>query len=353
MIMHCYAEKVLIVLLISGLPLRVQSSLSRQLRLLGNHLEALGMRCELSGPSPDPSRLSEAKACILLGYPDQFPFLTGDEALHMPLFLWAQFSKPPDPQTLERVAAVPLTEKTREFVRGACVSRVYAPIPHGVDTSVFHPLSDAERLMVREGLGVGEGFVVGTVGANSPRKRFDSLMESFALFFKRHGDAFLIIKMDRRVSRDGIDIEELAKKMGILKRLRVIEGDIPESDLCRLYGAMDVYMNLSEWEGFCVPVIEAMACGLPVAALPIQGPGEIVPYDDLIVSRYTTHMEGKTTLLWADPDEAARVLVKAAGDPHLRAELKQRGLREVRERYDIRHVARAWEMLIRGNVDTG
>jgi len=45
-----------------------------------------------------------------------------------------------------------------------------------------------------------------------------------------------------------------------------------------------VYMNLSEWEGFGIPVIEAMSCGLPVLTHGLQGPGEIVPYTETLAA---------------------------------------------------------------------
>jgi len=100
-------------------------------------------------------------------------------------------------------------------------------------------------------------------------------------------------------------------------------------------------------------VIEAMACGVPVVCMPIQGPGEIIPYDELIVSKYCKHEEDRTTLLLADPEEAARMLAKAAENPHLCNSLVCRGLVEVEKRYDIRNVARAWERLIVSTTGTG
>lgn len=72
-----------------------------------------------------------------------------------------------------------------------------------------------------------------------------------------------------------------------------------------LYGVMYLYINLSEWEGFCIPVIEAMACGVPVAAQPIQGPAEIFPYQDLIIPESSIHEEEGRVFLHARPDAVA------------------------------------------------
>ncbi|MGQ9615528.1 MAG: glycosyltransferase family 4 protein [Spirochaetota bacterium] len=335
-------------MLISGLPLHVKSSFSRQLKLLGSHLEDLGIGIRFNGPSTSLSELESTDACILLGYPDQFLFLEECKKVRKtPLFLWAQFSRPPEPETLDGLFLVPLTPKTSDFLCIAGLKKVHQPIPHGVDTGVFHPVSVHEKREVREELGIKNGFLVGTVGANSLRKRFDRIIEAFALFNKWYGDAFLIIKTNRVISYDGIDIAKLAHKAGILDRCIVIERELSQEELCRIYGAMDIYINLSEWEGFCIPVIEAMACGVPVVSLPIQGPGEIIPYDDLIVRKYSRYDEEGATLLLADPEEAAMVIFKVAENLKLRSLLSLKGLREVEDRYDIRLIARAWEGLIR------
>jgi len=352
--MGSFNDSSLNLMLISGLPLHVKSSFSRQLELLGSYLEELGMSIGFSGPSLSLSELESADACILLGYPDQFSFIADfTHVKKIPVFLWAQFSRPPEPKSLERFWMVPLTLKTSEFLHIAGVNKVCPPIPHGVDTGIFHPVAEQERRKVREELGIGNGFVVGTVGANSPRKRFDRIIEAFALFNRWHRDSCLVIKTNRIVSHDGIDLGWLADKAGVLNKCILIERELSQDELCHLYGAMDVYLNLSEWEGFCIPVIEAMACGVPVVCMPIQGPGEIIPYDELIVSKYCKHDEDETTLLLADPEEAARMLAKAAENPHLCNSLVCRGLVEVEKRYDIRNVARAWERLIVSTTGTG
>jgi glycosyltransferase involved in cell wall biosynthesis len=46
----------------------------------------------------------------------------------------------------------------------------------------------------------------------------------------------------------------------------VFTGPVPEEDLAAYYGRADVYVSLSEHEGFCVPLVEAMASDVPVLA---------------------------------------------------------------------------------------
>src|SRR5881398_2284357 len=43
-------------------------------------------------------------------------------------------------------------------------------------------------------------------------------------------------------------------------------GPVPDEDLAAFYRWADVYVSLSEHEGFCVPLVEAMAAGVPILA---------------------------------------------------------------------------------------
>jgi len=326
-------------LLLSVNPPDRKTSFARQLELLAGAFCRRGVGALAAGGDRETG-FDGYDALILLGFPDQLSRAGIGE--RTPLFLWAQFSRPPDPSALEGWTAVPLTETTRRFLLSAGVKRVAAPIPHGVDLSRFRPLPAAEKIKIREETGLGGRFVVGTVGANSARKRYKTIFESFALFAEKRRDAALVVKTDGTFARDGTDLANLAARSGVTDRTRFIEGELDEDGMARLYNSMDLYLNLSEWEGFCIPVVEAMACGVPVAAQPVQGPGEIVPYGDLLVRGSDVVEEGGTVLSLAKPEKAAGVLLKAASDPLLAAALAAEGRRAAELRYDIADVAGAW-----------
>lgn len=349
------------VLLISGLPLEKKTSFSCQLNLLSSFLKKKGIESVLAGPSTHGKSLdlkyihdliqkTNVKASILLGYPDQFPFLTDKEKPGIPVLLWVQFSKQPDTEALGNTIPVPLTEKTETFLMKSGVSNIESVIPHGVDTEVFHQRSDKEREQIRKEYGLQDRFVVGTVAANTKRKGFDRIIESFSFFAKKREDALLLIKTDRVLSIDGADLKALSERFGVYNRTKILDGDFGERKLSQIYTIMDVYLNLSEWEGFCIPVIEAMACGIPIITHPVQGPFEIVPYQDLLISGGTTVQEGETLLLLANPIKTASILLKASNNPSLLRKLGELGIKEVEKKYDIRVVADQWEKLIRNIV---
>ncbi|HUX22533.1 MAG TPA: glycosyltransferase family 4 protein [Spirochaetia bacterium] len=374
-----------IIRLVSGLPLRRESSFIRQLRLLKRTFDELSVPAEVSGPPfedlylPDGGTLggipgglvdtrpaakrAPDRARILLGYPDQFHFVTptNHQVSAAPTFLWTQLSGPPKRSELGfyRLARpVALTERTWSFL-AAAVSRFFPggiPIlPHGVDTKVFRPPTDDERKRevaeTRHRFGLDESFTVGTVAANSFRKRFDRMFEAFALFHKRAPGAKerisrFVVKTDRIRGLDGRDLSELARRYGIEEEVLFIEEDMGEVELAALFGSFDLYLNLSEWEGFCIPVIEAMACGVPVVSHDVQGPGELLPYAELIVPGSTRSNDEGVLLLDASPEQAAKVLERAYRERKLRARASEIGRRTCVDLYDIHRVADAWLALL-------
>jgi len=357
----------------SGLTLTRATSFSRQLVLLGTFLRKRGIDVTVTGPGPEQynpsipgenSTSAQERACeqydyirhiagnkgidgaILLGYPDQFPFVHKAPSPDFPCFLWAQFSRPPDPAAIGKALAVPLTPRSGYFLEKGGVMHRGPVIPHGVDTGMFYPPGVQERRLERRKRGLQDCLVIGTVGAHSARKRFGDIIQTAARLRSRLPEIRLVIKTDRVVSGDGTDIMSIARKHGLTGQLTVITGNLSDDEMRALYGIMDVYLNLSEWEGFCIPVVEAMACGVPVASLPGQGPGEIVPYTDLRIPVHRTSLEGGSTLTNADPRKAAEILYEMLHHLERLGRLRDIGVEESRTKYDIRTVTSLWIDLI-------
>jgi glycosyltransferase involved in cell wall biosynthesis len=347
-------------LLASGLPLRADgeglpTSFQRQLELLASGFRQAGREALVVGPSDAAGAFGEgpdgpdAEAAILLGYPDQFPWLRIRGEAPLPLYLWAQCSRPPDPRAYGPARAVPLTALTAAFLAQAGVPHPGPVIPHGVDTALFRPLTAEERARARRALGLGACFAVGAVGAHSYRKRFDLILAGFALFAAGQPGARLVIKTDRAISREGSDLRLLAHCCGIADRVAVLIEEISVTGMRDLYGALDLLLNLSEWEGFGLPVVEAMACGLPVVTHRVQGPGELVPYGELTAEDSEAREEGGSRLLQARPTTVARLLARAAADPQLRRWAADLGRREAESRYEVARVVKRWERLLKSD----
>ncbi len=137
----------------------------------------------------------------------------------------------------------------------------------GVDTVFWHPATPEEKSSLRKGLGIGEDeFVVLTVADNQERKNLSAGMESVALLKQQTDRKVRYIMVTRPDSPVGWRINDYALELGILKDLIVFNRGLPAKDLWGLYAASDVYLSTSKAEGLGMPVLEAMACGIPCVA---------------------------------------------------------------------------------------
>lgn len=146
-------------------------------------------------------------------------------------------------------------------------------LPHGVNTQVYYPL---DKSLSRKAFNLEQNnFIIGIVGANNDdetRKAWDANFLAFKFFLDNNPDAkkdtLLVAHTDPENDR-GRNLIELAKHIGIEKN--IIWNDrymtslltLPESAMCRLYNSFDVFLLLSRREGFCLPALEAQACGVP------------------------------------------------------------------------------------------
>jgi glycosyltransferase involved in cell wall biosynthesis len=124
----------------------------------------------------------------------------------------------------------------------------------------FHRLPETERRSVLERYGLTEGYVL-FVGVIQPRKNLERLLHAIALLRPRVECCRLVI-----VGKIGWKTEELfllVDKLG-LKRCVKFTGYVPDDDLPAIYQGATVFAYPALWEGFGLPVLEAMASGVPV-----------------------------------------------------------------------------------------
>jgi glycosyltransferase involved in cell wall biosynthesis len=118
--------------------------------------------------------------------------------------------------------------------------------------------------------GISEGVPLFlTVGGLSPHKNVLALLRSFEVLLGEHPEVELAIVGD--TSGEGFydNVAELRSFVGERPRLRRqvrFTGYLPDDDLVALYNDATALVFPSLWEGFGLPAIEAMACGLPVLA---------------------------------------------------------------------------------------
>ena len=159
----------------------------------------------------------------------------------------------------------------------------------------------------------GPGPLVLCVGRLAPHKRHDLVIETFALYQRGCApDARLLLAGEPLSPAYRDLVERRLSASGALGA--VVAGGLPQAALDGAFAdaaAGGVLLSMSEHEGFCIPLLEAFAHGVPVVARQAGAMGEV----------------GGDAVLWSDPDPAvsAELIDLAVRDGSLREELRRRG----------------------------
>lgn len=135
-------------------------------------------------------------------------------------------------------------------------------IPLGIDREFWERRAGDGDEEVRRRFNLPDSFIL-FVGAFEKRKNITGLLDALKIVHGRVGPVPLVL-----VGRKGEDFPNIKKKAEDLDLISslLFTGYCGEKDLRFLYHMADLLVYPSLWEGFGLPLLEAMACGLPVAA---------------------------------------------------------------------------------------
>lgn len=192
-------------------------------------------------------------------------------------------------------------------------SGIVRVVPHGVPPRFFAPRDaalEADAAARRKRLGIDGPYLL-QVGGARPRKNVPFLLRAFARFRLRGGAASLVIA--------GPGEPPASAPRGV----RTL-GWVDDADLLALYDGATALVVASEAEGFGIPVLEAMARGTPVVALPTGGVVEAAGDAALLIGGAELRdgaAEG------ASEEAFATALLRVERDPAFRELLSVRGRR--------------------------
>ncbi|MCI0713297.1 MAG: glycosyltransferase family 4 protein, partial [Chloroflexi bacterium] len=145
---------------------------------------------------------------------------------------------------------------------------------------IFRPPTAEQIDAVRQRYQLPEQFLL-VVGTIEPRKNYSRLVEALMRLRESHSDLKLVV-----VGSKGWLYDEFFGKIAALNATGhvIFPGFIPDEDLPVVYGMATVVVMASVYEGFGLPILEAMACGTPVvcsstSSLPELG-GDVARYFD-------------------------------------------------------------------------
>ncbi len=187
-------------------------------------------------------------------------------------------------------------------------------IPLAAD-EYFRPLPSGEaRNAVRRRFGLEEDYLL-FVGSLFSRRHIPTLLEAFEVALKDGGPAKLVLVGEDWLGANSTispAIEALHLRLGRQAVLHL--PHVEEGELLHLYNAAMAFIFLSEYEGFGLTALEAMACGTPVITARTSSIPEVV---------------GEAAFLVSDPADAAevsRAILAVALDAERRAHMIKGGL---------------------------
>lgn len=214
---------------------------------------------------------------------------------------------------------------------------MYELIAAGADESksfVVPPFHHVDRLeSVVNGVpdvaeSMNEDFTVCTVGRIAPNKGHAELIAAFAIYhhdYNPHSKLLLIGKQEARLVRYTTMLH------GVIRRLQLehavtFADNVSDRTLKAYYDAADVFAITSEHEGFCVPLVEAMAMRVPIVAY---------------ASTAVTETVGSAGIVWKarDPQLMAEAIHHISTDQSLRNLLVESGRTRYEQHFTNQRIA--------------
>jgi glycosyltransferase involved in cell wall biosynthesis len=178
------------------------------------------------------------------------------------------------------------------------VAAGYVPIPVG---------EAAARVRAKLGIDSPYFLFVGKVQAHKNIKR---LIQAFRLFRKESGSKLKLVIVGRSAG-NAVNAKALARTLGLENDV-VPTGYVPFEDLPSIYSAARAFVFPSLWEGFGIPILEAMSCGTPVICSNATCLPEIAGGAAMLVNPNSVE-EIAEAMVWIDRSEQQRKRLIIAG----------------------------------------
>jgi len=213
-------------------------------------------------------------------------------------------------KTADRIIAISQTTKADLIIRFRLAPQRITVIPGAAD-AYFQPQSHDRIAAVRRRYALPEKYVL-YVGSNKPHKNLQRLIEAWKIAEcgMRNAECKLVIAghWDERYP----EAKKLSEESGLKNKVLFI-GQVEDSNLPALYSGAQLFVFPSLYEGFGLPVIEAMACGVPVLCSSVSSLPEVTGDAALLVGPL-------------DVNSLAAAMNRLLADEVLRREMSRKGL---------------------------
>lgn len=216
-------------------------------------------------------------------------------------------------EAVERAdAIIAISEHTkRDIIKYFNAPEDLITVTHLAAGSEYHEVEDPAVLAsVRARYGLPEKYVL-FVGSLEPRKNIKTLLKAYSAVSERTKKDFPLVIAGGKGWLNS-DIPSLVEGLGIKECVR-FTGYIDANDISAVYSGASVFAYPSLYEGFGLPILEAMSCGAPVITSNTSSMPEVAGDAARLVDPLNA-------------DELAGELETVLEDEGLRAEMKKKGL---------------------------
>ncbi len=186
-------------------------------------------------------------------------------------------------------------------------------------------ISDARALKKFELTPEGFWLAVGTI---EPRKNYPLLLDAYARVLRSHPNVPRLCISGQAGWKES-SLEPRIRALGLADKVTCL-GFVPDEELAALYRHCLAFVFPSHYEGFGLPVIEALACGAPVIATRTTSVPEVVGTAGLLVES-------------RDADDLTRAMTLVLTDAGCRATLREQARQQAR--------GFSWQTAARGTLD--
>lgn len=189
---------------------------------------------------------------------------------------------------------------------------------------------ELDEVSVRERcreLGLPEEYIL-FVGTIEPRKNLIRLIEAYRSLLRRGIRHKLVL-----VGKKGWHYNNILRSayQNDVRGRIIVQGYVPDQDMPAVYRGASLFAYPSLYEGFGIPVLEAMSCGIPVVTSSVSSLPEIVRDAGLLVDPH-------------DTDAIASAMERVLTDKQLRISLKEKGARRAQS-FSLRRMAEETERI--------
>jgi glycosyltransferase involved in cell wall biosynthesis len=228
---------------------------------------------------------------------------------HLPLSLRRFYCKyfPKFAQKASRIATVSEFSK-KDIINKYKIDDAKIDVVYNGSNENFKPISEEEITKIQSQYSQGKPFFL-FVGTLHPRKNLINLFKAFDNFKSKSNSDFKLIIVGKKMWWTK-EIKTAYSQLKFIDDI-VFTGRVNENELYKITASAYALTYVPIFEGFGIPLVEAMSCGVPIITSNVTSMPEVVEEAGILVDPFSI-------------DDIAEAMLKIASDKNLRNELAQK-----------------------------